>query len=108
MTQKTIDKSGASRGTFKSYVVGFILSVVLTVVAFGVVMSGTLTYSSVLTTIFAVAVAQILVHLHYFLHLDFSSKARWNMLAIIFAVLIMLLFVIGTLWIMHHLKQRLM
>ncbi len=58
--------------------------------------------------IFAAAIAQILVHLHYFLHLDFSSEARWNLLALIFAVLIMVLFVVGSLWIMHNLNYRMM
>ncbi len=108
MKQKAIDKSGATQGTFKLYVIGFILSVVLTAVAFWVVISGTLTYSAILTIIFAAAVAQILVHLHYFLHLDFSSEAQWNMLAMVFTVLILVLFVGGTLWIMHDLNYRMM
>jgi len=108
MAQTSIDNTGASRGTLKSYTIGFMLSVVLTVVAFGVVMSGAFTYSGALTAIFAAAIAQILVHLYYFLHLDFSSTARWNMLAIIFAVLIMAIFVGGSLWIMYNLNFRMM
>jgi cytochrome o ubiquinol oxidase operon protein cyoD len=48
------------------------------------------------------------VHLHYFLHLDTSSTARWNVLAIIFTLIIMVLFVGGTLWIMYNLNYRMM
>ena len=58
--------------------------------------------------IFGAAVAQILVHLHYFLHLDTSSAARWNVLALLFTLLIMFLFVGATLWIMSDLKYRMM
>ena len=71
-------------------------------------MSGALSRSAVLVGIFGAAIVQILVHLHYFLHLDTSSAARWNVLALMFTVLIMILFVGGTLWIMYNLNYRMM
>jgi len=107
MSQAHIDSSGASRGTFKSYATGFILSIILTVVPFALVMSGSLSGSALLSGIFAAAVVQILLHLHYFLHLDASSAMRWNVLALLLTLLIMTLFVWGTLWIMGHLNYRL-
>jgi cytochrome o ubiquinol oxidase operon protein cyoD len=107
MSQAHIDSTGASRGTFKSYATGFILSIILTVVPFALVMSGSLSGSALLSGIFAAAVVQILVHLHYFLHLDASSAMRWNVLALLLTLLIMTLFVWGTLWIMGHLNYRL-
>ena len=106
MKQATVDRSGAGRGSFKSYAAGFILSIVLTVIAFAVVMSDTLSGTAALSVIFVAAVVQILVHLHFFLHLDASSAMRWNVLALLLAVLIMTLFVWGTLWIMSHLNYR--
>lgn len=108
MRHATIDQSGAGRGTFTSYVTGFILSVVLTGLAFWLVMNGSLSKMSLLIAIFAAAIAQILVHLHYFLHLGSSSTARWNILSLIFTVLIMILFVGGSLWIMYSLNYRMM
>jgi len=81
----------------------------LTVFAFALVMKGaTLPHWVVVAGIFMAAVVQILVHLHYFLHLDRSSEARWNVLALIFTVFIMVLFVVGTLWIMYDLNLRMM
>lgn len=44
----------------------------------------------------------MMVHLRYFLHLDTSSAARWNILTLAFTLLIMALFVGETLWIMYH------
>jgi cytochrome o ubiquinol oxidase operon protein cyoD len=108
MNQARIDNTGASRGSLKSYAVGFLLSIVLTVITFAFVMSGAFSRSAVLFGIFGAAIVQILVHLHYFLHLDTSSAMRWNVMALVFAVLVMILFVGGTLWIMYHLHYRMM
>ena len=108
MSQAHIDSTGASRGTFKSYATGFILSIILTVVPFALVMSGSLSGSALLSGIFAAAVVQILVHLHYFLHLDSSSEARWNVMVLIYTVLLMIIFVGGSIWIMYSLNYRMM
>ena len=106
MNQAHLDTTGASRSSFKSYATGFILSIILTGLAFALIMSGRFSHSAVLFGIFCAAIVQILVHLHYFLHLDTSSAMRWNVLALVFALLIMILFVGGTIWIMYHLNYR--
>ena len=108
MSRAEIDSSGASKGSYRSYATGFFLSVVLTTIAFALVMSGALPRSATLFAIVGAALVQILVHLHYFLHLDSSSAARWNILALLFTLLIMTLFVGGTLWIMYNLTYRMM
>ena len=71
-------------------------------------MSGAWSSPATLAGIFSAGIVQILVHLHYFLHLDTSSASRWNVLALIFTLLIMVLFVGGTLWIMYTLNYRMM
>ena len=109
MNRTPIDSAGASRGSFKSYVTGFILSILLTAIAFALVMqSEGLPRLTVLFIIFGAAILQILVHLHYFLHLDTTSEARWNVLALVITLMIMILFVGLTLWIMSDLNYRMM
>lgn len=108
MSQAPIDSTGVSRGSLKAYLTGFVLSLILTAMPFALVMSGRLSSSAALAGIFSAGLVQILVHLHYFLHLDISSTARWNMVALIFTLLIMALFVGGTLWIMSSLNYRMM
>jgi cytochrome o ubiquinol oxidase subunit IV len=108
MGQAAIDSTGASRGNLKSYLTGFVLSVIMTTIPFALVMSGTWSSSATLACILSAGIMQILVHLYYFLHLDTSSAARWNVLAMIFTVLIIVLFVGGTLWIMSSLNYRMM
>ncbi len=108
MNPAPIDSTGVSRGSLKSYLTGFLLSLILTAIPFALVMSGTLPAAAALAGIFSAGIVQILVHLHYFLHLDTSSAARWNVLALTFTLLIMILFVGGTLWIMTNLNYRMM
>ncbi len=108
MSQAASDSTGVSRGSLKSYLTGFVLSLILTAIAFALVMSGSLSPPATLAGIFVAGTVQILVHLHYFLHLDTSSAGRWNVLALIFTFLIMALFVGGTLWIMYTLNYRMM
>jgi cytochrome o ubiquinol oxidase operon protein cyoD len=108
MNQTHVVSTGASRASFKSYAAGFTLSILLTVIPFALVASGALTRPVLLFGICGAAIVQILVHLHYFLHLDTSSATRWNVMALVFAVLVITLFVGGTLWIMYHLHYRMM
>jgi cytochrome o ubiquinol oxidase subunit IV len=108
MIQAPIDSTGISRGSLQSYLTGFVLALILTVIPFALVMSGALPSSATLAVIFGAGLVQILVHLYYFLHLDASLAARWNLAAMIFTVLIMILFVGGTVWIMWSLYYRMM
>ncbi|MGD8569600.1 MAG: cytochrome o ubiquinol oxidase subunit IV [Gammaproteobacteria bacterium] len=103
----SIDSGGAGEISLKAYATGFVLSLIFTAIPFGIVMYGEMSYTAKVTAIFSAAVVQILVHLHYFLHLNTSSKARWNVLALLFSVLIMGLIIVGTLWIMYHLNYQL-
>jgi cytochrome o ubiquinol oxidase subunit IV len=108
MSQAAIDNAGAGRGSLKSYLTGFILSLILTAIPFALVMKSAWSVSATLACIFIAGAVQILAHLHYFLHLDTSSAERWNVLALIFTILIMILFVGGSLWIMYTLNYRMM
>lgn len=108
MNQAPVDSTGVSRGSLKTYLTGFVLSLILTAIPFALVMSGAWSSSATLAGIFSAGVVQILVHLHYFLHLDTSSAARWNVAALIFTLLIMVFFVAGTFWIMFSLNYRMM
>ncbi|GAB0116352.1 cytochrome o ubiquinol oxidase subunit IV [Acidisoma sp. 7E03] len=106
--QAHVDAAGASHGSFGSYAVGFVLSVILTAAAFWVVMDHVMSPSATVTTIFILAVVQIGVHLVCFLHLNFSSEQRWNVTAFAFAVLVVFIVIVGSLWIIHNMTERMM
>ena len=108
MASASMESSGASRGSLKTYIAGFVLSVVLTVIPFALVMGGGVPRSVMVWGICSAGIVQIFIHLHYFLHLDSSSKARWNVMALLFTLLIMGFFVGGTVWVMVTLNSRMM
>lgn len=110
METKPQQHAGASHGSVRSYVLGFILSVVLTLVPFGLVMYPELGLSqgTVLAAILGMALLQILVQLGFFLHMNTHSDEGWNMIAFVFTALIIVILVVGSLWIMTHLNHNMM
>jgi cytochrome o ubiquinol oxidase subunit IV len=100
--------AGEHQGSLLGYSIGFVLSAILTAIPFALVMSGTAPREVTLLGIFAAAVVQILVHLHYFLHLDRSSAQRWNLMTLLFTLMVMTIFIGGSLWIMLDLHSRMM
>ena len=104
----TTTHGGASLGSLKSYLIGFILSVILTVIPFAMVMSGTASHTTILATVVGLAVVQIIVHLVYFLHMNGSSEERWNLVAFLFTAMIIAIVVVGSLWIMYNLNINMM
>jgi cytochrome o ubiquinol oxidase subunit IV len=98
----------ASRGSLGSYVTGLVLALALTAVPFWMVMSGSVSARVVLAGIAAAAIVQIMVHLVFFLHMNGSSGQRWNLMAFLFAVLVVVILVGGSFWIMNHLNHNMM
>ncbi|HHA2975169.1 TPA: cytochrome o ubiquinol oxidase subunit IV [Stenotrophomonas maltophilia] len=99
---------GESHGSVKSYLIGFVLAVVLTVIPFWMVMSGDFSRTVNGVVIAITAVLQMLVHLVFFLHLDRSSESRWNVNAAAFTVVVIGIIVVGTLWVMHNMNVHMM
>jgi len=106
MSEQTMDSTGAGHANARTYLTGFVLAIALTLLPFALVMYGWLSWTATVVWIFALAVVQILVHLHYFLHLDNSSAQRWNVMAFVFTGIIVLILVGGSVWIMFSLHAR--
>ncbi|MBB2204518.1 cytochrome o ubiquinol oxidase subunit IV [Gluconacetobacter takamatsuzukensis] len=102
------DHSGASHGSVGSYLTGFVISVLLTVAAFGIVMAHSFSPSGTIAAIAILAAVQIVVHLVFFLHMNTSSEQRWNVMAFVFTVLTVFILIVGTLFIMHDTSINMM
>ena len=100
--------TGAGHGSMRSYVIGFVLSVVLTAAAFGLVMQQALGPTETIIAIAVLAFIQILVHLVFFLHMNTSSSQRWNLLSLASAVLVAVILIGGTLWVLHNVGAHMM
>ncbi|MFM6907275.1 MAG: cytochrome o ubiquinol oxidase subunit IV [Acinetobacter sp.] len=100
--------AGASHGNFKQYTVGFILSIILTIIPFGMVMAGGFSRGILVAVIAIAAVAQVIVQLVYFLHMNTSSEQRWNLIAFIYTILCIAVLLVGSVWIMNYLHYNMM
>jgi cytochrome o ubiquinol oxidase operon protein cyoD len=98
-----------SHGTLKGYLTGFVLAVVLTAIPFWLVMGDVFADRQVTAlAIMALAVVQIVVHMVYFLHMNTKSEGGWNMLALIFTVVLVVITLSGSMWVMYHLNANMM
>jgi cytochrome o ubiquinol oxidase subunit IV len=95
-----------AHGSRKSYITGFLLAIALTIVPFGLVMSHSSVGSPLIIAVFALA--QIGVHIVYFLHVDRSEEQRWNLMALVFTAIVVGIILGGSIWIMHNLYVNMM
>jgi cytochrome o ubiquinol oxidase operon protein cyoD len=89
-----------------SYVIGLGLALLLTGVAFWVASTSVLWGPGVAVGLVVLAIAQMGVHLVFFLHITSGPDNTNNVLALAFGVLIVFLVMIGTIWIMAHLDAN--
>ncbi len=99
-----VDVSRAIRG----YLFGFVLAVGLSVVSFYIARSTLVWTPSIPIALSVLAVAQMGVHLVFFLHMTSGPDNVNNVMALAFGLLVVMLLVFGSLWIMAHLNHNMM
>ena len=97
-----------NHGSFRSYMIGFVLSVILTAIPFALVMTGVLPTNATAMIVMGAAAVQIVVHMIYFLHMNSKSEGGWIMLALIFTIIVVVIALSGSLWVMYHLNTNMM
>ncbi len=88
------------------YMSGLGLALILTATSFWVASTSVLWGPGVAVGLVVLAIAQMGVHLVFFLHITSGPDNTNNVLALAFGVLIVLLVMIGTIWIMAHLAAN--
>jgi cytochrome o ubiquinol oxidase operon protein cyoD len=102
------------KATFKSYIIGFISSIVLTLAAYSLVeihiSSAHETFSSsfLMFAILALATLQLVIQLLCFLHVGDEIGPRWKLVVLLSTVGIVLILIVGSIWIMNHLNYNMM
>jgi cytochrome o ubiquinol oxidase operon protein cyoD len=95
-----------------TYSIGFLSSVVLTIIAYAIVVNDAFkniwTPATIALVLSLLAIFQLVVQLFFFLHLGEEAKPRWKLMSFIFAFIILGIIVIGSLWIMFDLNSRMM
>jgi cytochrome o ubiquinol oxidase subunit IV len=91
-----------------SYLIGLGLATLLTIVSFFVARTTLVWSPSIPVALAVLAIAQMGVHVVFFLHITTGPDNVNNVMALAFGVLIVLLIIAGSLWIMWHMNQNMM
>jgi cytochrome o ubiquinol oxidase operon protein cyoD len=102
------DRLESSQRAMRSYVIGLILSLLLTYIPYAMVTKRLFGPESLLVGSAFFGVAQLLVQIFFFLHLPAKVKPYWDLVVFFFTFLIVAFLVIGSLWIMYHLNYNMM
>src|SRR6185437_14635472 len=94
--------SGAARGSYGGYIIGYCLSLLFTLDSYLVVTKHLYANGRIMTVVAGLAILQLIVQLVFFLHLGKGSKARWNVIVFVLMIFLVILVVFGSLWIMQH------
>jgi cytochrome o ubiquinol oxidase operon protein cyoD len=89
-----------------AYVIGLAFALILTGISFWVASTSALWGPGVAVGLVVLAIAQMGVHLVFFLHITSGPDNTNNVLALAFGVLIVFLVMVGTIWIMAHLAAN--
>ena len=98
---------GKRRETW-SYVIGYVLALALTGVAFAAVRWPSFAATTTLAIVFGLALVQIIVHFRFFLHISLAKSSRDDLQLVLFSTLIVALMVSGTIVILMNLRERMM
>jgi cytochrome o ubiquinol oxidase operon protein cyoD len=105
--QSPVAKSQHEHKTLGSYIIGFVLSLVFTIIPYYMVVNHSVTGQSLLVTILAFAVLQMLVQIIFFLHLGRGPKPLYNVIFFVATVGIILVVVVGSVVILNNLHSNL-
>ncbi|MET0360417.1 MAG: cytochrome o ubiquinol oxidase subunit IV [Sphingobium sp.] len=98
----------AAHGSMRDYVIGFLLSVILTAIPFWLVMEGPLSPAVTGVIIMALAAIQMVVHMVFFLHMSGKAEGGWSLTALVFTIIVVVIMLSGSLWVMAHLNHNMM
>jgi cytochrome o ubiquinol oxidase subunit IV len=99
---------GAAHGSLRSYVVGLVLSLLLTLASFGAVMADVMPRDVGLAVIVVLCVAQLIVQLVWFLHIGTARDQRSNTVIFLCTGFLIAVIVGLSLWVMHNANENMM
>ena len=91
-----------------NYFIGFVLSIVLTLLAYFAVTNHWFGTGATAAFIVALALVQFAVQLLFFLHLAQEDGPRWRLGTLVFMAIIVIILVAGSIWIMNNLNYNML
>jgi cytochrome o ubiquinol oxidase subunit IV len=103
-----VEAEGATLSNVAIHTIGLVLAVALTAISFWVANTSLLWAPGVLLGLAVLAIAQMGVHLVFFLHITTGPDSTNNVLALALGILIVILVAAGSIWIMANLNENMM
>jgi len=92
----------------RGYLLGLALAVMLTLASFWVARTHIIYGPSIPVALVALAIAQMGIHLVFFLHITTAPDNTNNVLTLALGVLFVFVLVFGTVWVMAHMNHNMM
>ncbi len=92
--------------TLRSYVIGYILSLICTIIPYYLVVNHSVSGTALLVTILSFAIFQMLIQITFFLHIGRGPRPNWNLYFYVATVGIILVIVGGTIMIINNLHYN--
>ncbi|CRK84931.1 cytochrome o ubiquinol oxidase subunit IV [Neobacillus massiliamazoniensis] len=92
-------------GSIKAYLIGFILSIVLTIIPLVLVLEHMLAKTALIASILIAAVLQFVIQLFFFMHIRDGEGPKYNVMALIVGIIFVITIVAGAMWIMEFNSQ---
>ncbi|WP_458412862.1 cytochrome o ubiquinol oxidase subunit IV [Schinkia sp. CFF1] len=92
-------------GSLKAYALGFVISIILTIIPIVLVLQHLLSKTATAVSILLAAVLQFIIQLFFFMHIRDGEQPRYNVMALILGVVFSVTIVVGAIWIMSFNAQ---
>ncbi|MFB9757452.1 MULTISPECIES: cytochrome o ubiquinol oxidase subunit IV [Bacillaceae] len=87
-------------GAMKSYIIGFILSIILTIIPLILVLNHMMAKKLLTVSILIAAILQFALQLFFFMHIREGDGPRYNVMALILGLVFAVTVILGSIWIM--------
>jgi cytochrome o ubiquinol oxidase operon protein cyoD len=104
----SVDEQRSLGTEVRSYVLGLVIAILLTMASFWAVRTHLIYGPGIPMALVVLAVAQMGIHLVFFLHITTGPDNTNNVLALAFGILIVGLVVFGSVWVMTHLNHNML
>lgn len=105
-SEPVIVQHRTTHATLGGYVIGFLLSVYLTITAYIITVNDSMSTIMMAGAVLGLALVQFFAQAWFFLHIGREQKPRWNLLAFAFMTMVVLIVVLGSIWIMTNLDYH--
>ena len=106
ITKVTAMKNRPRAAGLQVYVIGFLLSIGLTIWAYVSVVYRSFSGRWLLAWLLGLALVQFVVQLVFFLHIGAETKPRWRRLLLVLMIFFVMVVILGSIWVMYNLNYR--